>query len=239
MTNQDPDKLYFEEYVERYKEADKRGSQSLWERADIALQVETIYGLATLDKFAELTGDSLSTIKTYRWVAKRFPTETRNLNVSFRHHQVLAAMEDRQLWLKRAEAEKLSVGAMLDEIKPNRVQEQNKFIEDVAKPKPAEDYSLRELEALDREDLARVMAEAKTKVRLADIDSGLTMEHAAATVNWWMRNSRESLLKMDILAFLNTLFEDFGSFSFNLESEMFEIETKSSEKVVQMRDFGV
>jgi hypothetical protein len=67
-----------------------------WLKGDIAREVETHYGDGDLEKFAELVGESLSTIESYRTVATAYPDEkSRRLDISWSVHQVFASQDDR------------------------------------------------------------------------------------------------------------------------------------------------
>jgi hypothetical protein len=87
-----------------------------WRKGDIAVGLKPVYGEQTLEKFAERVGVEYETLKRYKWVAQQYELVQRRTNLSFSHHQFVAARPDRLDWLKKAEAGKWSLATMLDEI---------------------------------------------------------------------------------------------------------------------------
>lgn len=73
-----------------------------WELGDLALQVATIYGEDKLGEFAGRIGINKNTLRRYRLVAKAFKKENRHSFLSFTHHLIVAAHEDKTFWLERA-----------------------------------------------------------------------------------------------------------------------------------------
>jgi len=68
------------------------------------MTVVSVHGEQTLEKFAETVGENFNSLQEYRKVARAYELSSRMDNLSFKHHQVLAAREDRQDWLAKAEA---------------------------------------------------------------------------------------------------------------------------------------
>ena len=71
-----------------------------------------------IDRFLDITGEARSTFNQYRWVAKIFSDDTlRHLPVTWTHYRVCAAVDEPDLWLKRAHDGKWSCSRLIEEIK--------------------------------------------------------------------------------------------------------------------------
>ena len=70
-------------------------------------------GVEITTLFAETVGVPFNTLLNYRTVSKAYEKSHRRENLSWTHHQVLAARPDRLEWLARAEAQALSSKATL------------------------------------------------------------------------------------------------------------------------------
>jgi len=90
----------------------KRESAVQWEWGDLALQVETRHGEASLAAFAEEVGIAYQTLRDHRRVAAAFAKDARASNLSFRHHQAIASRPDRLEWLAKAAEQRWSVRVM-------------------------------------------------------------------------------------------------------------------------------
>lgn len=222
----DPDHLYFREHIERYLDAAKRGEQTIWERADIALEVDTTYGQGDFFKFCIEVKEPINTVMVHRWVARQYPPNQRNPNLSFRHHQILGARDDRFEWLKKAEVGRWTAFQLLQELKPTRVERQEARIQELIEPKKPDEYTLREIAALDLEDRHRILEDAEFETTvLDDLAVGLTMLDAVNKLNWWMANRQAELITADLLKFMNILYEDVGSFSYDAKAERFHVKS--------------
>src|SRR4051794_41673362 len=71
---------------------------------------------------ARITGYDVQTLMNMVYVASRFEPSRRRQNLSFSHHAELAALdpEDQDYWLERAEAERLSVRCLREEVRRAR-----------------------------------------------------------------------------------------------------------------------
>jgi hypothetical protein len=101
-----------EERLLAYWEADRKQSSAQWTKGDLLLGLED----ESLMEFSEHVNDSYQTLKKYRWVASRYNQVLRRTNLSYSHHELVAAREDRVEWLKKAEENRWSVRTMLEEI---------------------------------------------------------------------------------------------------------------------------
>lgn len=106
----DADKLYAGELRERLRSV---VSKSNWEAGDIAAEIETSYGGGELEAAAAYAGIDYATLRDYRRVAAAYGNVERFTNLSWFHHRVLAARDDRLDWLAKAEPNGWSVRAML------------------------------------------------------------------------------------------------------------------------------
>src|SRR5256885_7350294 len=71
---------------------------------------------------ARITGYDVQTLMNMVYVASRFDISRRRPNLSFSHHAELAALdpEEQDYWLDRAEAERLSVRSLREEVRRAR-----------------------------------------------------------------------------------------------------------------------
>ena len=88
-----------------------------WRIGMLALLVERRYASGALQRFAEEIGESYSTVRRYRWVAKAYdpPARTRFADLSFSHFQSVAGLPDKLVWLERAERGAWSVDRLVRE----------------------------------------------------------------------------------------------------------------------------
>jgi hypothetical protein len=105
----------WEDLVNAGIEARKMGDQSNWTLGDLAAQVETTYGQGDLQKYAERIGVEYGSLRAYQAVAKRFVKRLTNLTWS--HHQIVAARDDAEDVLAQAEREHWTVGELRRQIK--------------------------------------------------------------------------------------------------------------------------
>lgn len=86
-----------------------------WWLGDWWLHGERAYGdmasQEAKDAVLDETGHAYDTVRVYAYVAERFKPDNRFANLSYKHHQIAAGIDDeskRTEWLKTAAAEKLS-----------------------------------------------------------------------------------------------------------------------------------
>ena len=99
----DPDRLYWDERVQRGLALLAQGERIQWELASLAVEVETTYGSRDMSKFAEAIGVDASTIRHYVAVIRAFPQFVgRPTNLAFTIFDILHARSDRMKWVDRA-----------------------------------------------------------------------------------------------------------------------------------------
>jgi hypothetical protein len=96
--------------------ARQRKDHTQWELGDLARQVETSYGGHTLENYAEGIGMEHYTLQQYRWVATQYELSVRTDNLSWSHHERVAARDDRLDWLRRAAEAGWSVHQLRSEV---------------------------------------------------------------------------------------------------------------------------
>lgn len=76
-----------------------------WRIGQLALLVERRYRSGALKRFAEEIGDSLGSVRRFRWVAGAYDdtARARFADLSFSHFQAVAGLADRLIWLERAQ----------------------------------------------------------------------------------------------------------------------------------------
>jgi len=91
--------------VEMGIRAKQQKEEMKWTLGDIARRLETHHGQHTLEEYAKAMGEDPSTLKRYRWVAGVYGEKVhRRTNLSFTHHQLVAARKDRLELLEKAES---------------------------------------------------------------------------------------------------------------------------------------
>lgn len=105
----DPESAYvvqvnisWEEAVSKGMELREMKDNVQWELGDLAMDVDTAYGLDSIGKFANEIGINKKSLQQYRRVSAAFPNNKRIAYLSHRHHLILAAREDRFDWLQKA-----------------------------------------------------------------------------------------------------------------------------------------
>jgi hypothetical protein len=109
------------EWVEQGRCLGAIGRGSAWWIGDWVRYGSVRYG----DKYAaasQVTGYDEHSLMNIAYVAGRFEPSRRRPRLSFSHHAELAGLssEDQELWLDRAEAERLSVRALRSELRMAR-----------------------------------------------------------------------------------------------------------------------
>jgi len=116
----DPDRIYWDDHVRQGREARERRDGAQWTLGDLAASVETTYGDASIQKYAEEVGIPYDTLRRYRDVARRFPESARHRALSFGHHQSVASLDDPAPWLRMAAHGGWSVSRLREEIERTR-----------------------------------------------------------------------------------------------------------------------
>lgn len=89
----------------------------MWRIGQLAAMVERKYASRALKRFADEIGESLGTVRRFRWVAGAYSPETRARfpELSFSHFQAVAGLDDRILWLERSRRGGWSVDRLVNE----------------------------------------------------------------------------------------------------------------------------
>jgi hypothetical protein len=112
----------------------------MWRIGQLAAMVERKYASGALKRFANEIGESLGSVRRFRWVAAAYSPETRARfpELSFSHFQAVAGLNDRLVWLERARRGTWSVDRLVHE---SRVRD----------PKSAQTQYRRPIEAASRQ----------------------------------------------------------------------------------------
>lgn len=75
-----------------------------WRIGDLANLVERRYRSGALKRFADEIGESMGTVRRFRWVSASYDQTARGRfgQLSFSHFQAVAALDDRLVWLERS-----------------------------------------------------------------------------------------------------------------------------------------
>ena len=108
----------------------KVGKHSPFWRADLLLYGEAKYG-EKYTQAVEATGKQAGTLMTEVWVAKAVPVERRREELTFAHHQEVAALDadEQTQWLDTAVTEDLSAKELRQQIKVAKAQAEGKALE--------------------------------------------------------------------------------------------------------------
>jgi hypothetical protein len=103
--------------VSEARAARKASDGGMWRIGQLALMVERRYASGALKRFADEIGESLGTVRRFRWVAGAYSPETRAgfPELSFSHFQAVAGADERVLWLERARRGGWSVDRLVHE----------------------------------------------------------------------------------------------------------------------------
>jgi hypothetical protein len=82
-----------------------------WRIGLLATMVERRYASGALKRFADEIGESLGSVRRFRWVAGAYDERARARfsDLSFSHFQAVASLADRMTWLERAQRGSWSV----------------------------------------------------------------------------------------------------------------------------------
>lgn len=153
-----------------------------WRLGDLALEVETSYGDNTLERFATDIGVEYESLRQYRYVASRYENGIRIPNLSWRVHQVFAALDDRaelvasRRWTVSEARDHVSRRRnVVSDVRPfidaasHQVDEARRFLADVRCDAAARVELLRELAVLEHR-----VSQLRTDIEANDMDAQLT-----------------------------------------------------------------
>ena len=88
-----------------------------WRIGQLASLVERRYRSGALKRFAEEIGESMGSVRRFRWVVESYDPSARLrfADLSFSHFQAAAALPDRLMWLQRAQRGSWSVDRLMTE----------------------------------------------------------------------------------------------------------------------------
>lgn len=121
----------WEDFISLWMVSKDIDMRNQWFKGDIANRVAIVHGEGSLSKFALDVQEKRVTVESYRRVARAFPREDRNLNLSWTHY-FLASFTDsynkgeskfdskeRYQWIEKANDESWSTTRLSAEIKKN------------------------------------------------------------------------------------------------------------------------
>lgn len=106
----------WETLVEAGVKAQHEVDRAQWVLGDLALQVVTVFGDHTLERYANDIGVDYANLSDYRRVARAYSIPARAGILSWRHHREVIAREDRLEWLARAAAHGWSCKRLQEEV---------------------------------------------------------------------------------------------------------------------------
>lgn len=120
-----PAHLSHEEWSKAGVALRRAGSSVMWLAGDWLIYAETAY--PDRDIYAEakeITGFAENTLWNAAWVCRRIDPSRRRREISFGHHQVVAAMKpgEQSRWLKRAVKERWPIKALSTELRRHRIE---------------------------------------------------------------------------------------------------------------------
>lgn len=90
--------------IKEGRAARKAADGGAWRIGDLAALVEHRYASGALKRFAGEIGESLGSVRRFRWVAGAYDESARQrFSLSFSHFQAVASFDDRTTWLERAQ----------------------------------------------------------------------------------------------------------------------------------------
>lgn len=113
----DPRRYDWNRLVTEGRAARRSADGGRWRIGQLASLVERRYRSGALKRFADEIGESLGSVRRFRWVVESYdPTaRLRFGDLSFSHFQAVAALPDRLLWLQRAQRGSWSVDRLITE----------------------------------------------------------------------------------------------------------------------------
>lgn len=109
------DKTYdWNRLVTEGRAARKAADGGRWRIGQLASLVERRYRSGALARFAEEIGETLGSVRRFRWVAETYGPNARLRfqDLSFSHFQAVAALPDRVQWLTKAQRRRWSVDTL-------------------------------------------------------------------------------------------------------------------------------
>ena len=127
-----------------------------WRIGDLASTVERRYRSGALKRFAREIGESLGTVRRYRWVAAAYDEDARSrfAPLSFSHFQAVVRLGDRLVWLERAQRGTWSVDRLVVESRGGTATSASDVAR-IARPVESALRSVLRLRAIDDRALAR------------------------------------------------------------------------------------
>jgi hypothetical protein len=118
---QPPEEMPLSEWIEQGRKLGLMGRSAGWWVGDWLNYGNAAYG-ERYARAARITGYDVGTLMNMTWVASRFEPSRRRESLSWSHHAEVAALppEDQDRVLARAEAERLSVRDLRDEVRRER-----------------------------------------------------------------------------------------------------------------------
>jgi hypothetical protein len=119
----------WEDFISLWTISQSIDIRNQWFKGDIANRVAIIHGESSLAKFAQEVGEKRVTIEGFRRVARAFPKDIRNLNLSWTHYFLASFTdsykkgdgkfegEERYKWVEKASDEGWSTTRLSAEIK--------------------------------------------------------------------------------------------------------------------------
>lgn len=119
----------WEDFISLWTISQSIDIRNQWFKGDIANRVAIIHGESSLSKFAQEVGEKRVTIEGFRRVARAFPKDIRNLNLSWTHYFLASFTdsykkgdgkfegEERYKWVEKASDEGWSTTRLSAEIK--------------------------------------------------------------------------------------------------------------------------
>jgi len=107
----DPKQFDWARIVREGRAARAAADGGSWRIGDLANLVERRYRSGALKRFADEIGESVGTVRRFRWVSATYDQTARGrfADLSFSHFQAVAALTDRMVWLERATIGRWSV----------------------------------------------------------------------------------------------------------------------------------
>ena len=113
----DPGRYDWTRLVSEGRAARRDADGGRWRIGQLASLVERRYRSGALKRFADEIGESLGSVRRFRWVVEAYdPTaRLRFGDLAFSHFQAVAALPDRLMWLQRAQRGSWSVDRLITE----------------------------------------------------------------------------------------------------------------------------
>lgn len=129
VTKEELDNLNYEDFVSRATTLREVEDVSQWLQGDLYAAFESKYASTEektdfIAQFSSDIGKSVSTVKQYAWVSKKFPLRSqRDTGLSWSHYRRAAGMDDPMKWINKSVTENWTVAKLIEETQ----QEQDKI----------------------------------------------------------------------------------------------------------------